>query len=504
MSIPFGIADTGEDIEARGLGILGGGIANLTTALDQIAEAEGVSQAATARAQSNKEMRDLELRLKENNDPSTYQDEFKKSLQTVEGFRPKSGIGSKRFDDMLSRAIPAWESGVEVLRFNKTKDIAEGAYISNLSDAIVSSDIETATAVIEEARDTGVITNEQAEKDLASLPDRIIESQITTLLNNASQFITEKNFEDSLLEIERAEAIINDPDIGISQQAERALRSQINTAKAVAEAQAKDGAKQLIDKTTSDTIREYFNNTLNIQTLNQRHKDGLIKDSEFKFMIKGLTETTPANTDPFASGRVRRAMKDFEMGVITRAETDRIVLENYIELDGPDRSKVVADIEDIAAKVIATAKSNAYDEGRSLMSRAFVGINSFDQLLDIFGEATDENKRRISRRFTAEVNNRELYERAVDDRFKEMRKENISGVSKYTSESLRILLQYQKRRTLNLEELEEIVGKEQREIIGGLPQTTKPNLVPTSGLQQNELLQELQRVRNRQRQLRAQ
>jgi len=197
-------------------------------------------------------------------------------------------------------------------------------------------------------------------------------------------------------------------------------------------------------------------------------------------------------------------MVDFEMGAIKRSETDKIVLENYTKLDGPDRSTVVEKLEDIEAKIIATAKSNAYSEGRGLMSQRFVGIQSEQDLIDLFRGAglTEKEKSRINRRWRAEVNNRDLYERVVDDRFKEMRKEKISDIDKYKAESLRILLEFQRRTQLKfaaigfveaeltLEEFEATVAARQQRIV-------KPakKIKPVSEMSTAEKQGELERIR---------
>ena len=230
-----------------------------------------------------------------------------------------------------------------------------------------------------------------------------------------------------------------------------------------------EARKNLIDTTTSDTIREYFNKDLSVAALNQRHESGLIRDSEFKFMIDGLTTAIPRDSDPFAMGAIRKATADFEAAVIDRAQADKIILENYTKLDGPDRSGVVADLEDVATKVIGTAKANAYGEGKALMSVQFVGIKSTEDLSSLFAVAglSEDEKKRINRRWEAEVANRDLYERAVDDRFREMRGEGVADITKYQSESLRVLLQYQKRKRLGLEALETEITREQQIIITG-------------------------------------
>lgn len=274
------------------------------------------------------------------------------------------------------------------------------------------------------------------------------------------------------------------------------LRNAIKTAEKALDTQAKDARKELIDKTTSDTIREYFAGDMTVATLNKRHEKGLLKDADFKEMMEGITKTIPEHSNLIAAGKIRRAKADFDMGAITRSEANSVVLRNYTKLDGEDREKVMADLEDIEAKIIATAKSNAYNEGSGLMSRRFVGIQTEEDLIDLFRGAglSEDEKKRINRRFTAEVNNRDLYERAVTDRFKEMRQEGISDSNKYRAESLSILLQYQRRKQLTLEELETAISKEQKEIISGIkkPKTT---IKPISEMTTEEKQRELERIR---------
>ena len=290
----------------------------------------------------------------------------------------------------------------------------------------------------------------------------------------------------------------------IPEPKQTSLRATIKTAQTVRANKLTEQRQLLIDKINSDTIREYFNGDLTVAELNERHAKGHIKDSEFKFMMTALAKKVPDNTDPFAAGRIRRAMVDFEMGAIKRPETDKIVLENYTKLDGPDRSTIVEKLEDIEAKIIATAKSNAYSEGRGLMSQRFIGIQSEEDLIDLFRGAglTEKEKSRINRRWRAEVNNRDLYERAVDDRFKEMRKEKISDIDKYKAESLRILLEFQRRTQLRyttvgfvetevtLEEFEATVAARQQRIVKPIKK-----IKPVSEMTTAEKQRELERIR---------
>lgn len=148
------------------------------------------------------------------------------------------------------------------------------------------------------------------------------------------------------------------------------------------------------------------------------------------------------------------------------------------------------EVREIQDKAIGVAKVNAKNEGKALMSRRFVGIQTEEELLDLFRGTglTEEEKRRINRQFTAEVNNRSLYDRAVGRRFSEMQEANITDVDKYTSESLKILQQYQRRKRLELEELEAVVTVEQEKIISG-------TLKPASEMTEAEVRAEKARIR---------
>ena len=81
-----------------------------------------------------------------------------------------------------------------------------------------------------------------------------------------------------------AKELAKNPAIPETQQT--TLRSAIKTAETARTNKIKEGQQELINKTTSDTIREYFGEVLTVATLNDRHEKGLIRDSEFKCMMK--------------------------------------------------------------------------------------------------------------------------------------------------------------------------------------------------------------------------
>lgn len=400
-------------------------------------------------------------------------------------------IEQQAFKDKLNTEV-----GIAAVTQNIENDIAISG--KNLIDVISTDDglPEMAADILDQQKTYQEALERKYPKDVAAIHmeetlKEAQEQQVVNAINDvhAAMEIASDPINDGNFEIARE--LAKNPVIPESKQT--TLRNAIRTAETVRTNKIKEERDEIINKTTSNTIREYFNGELSIAILNERHEKGLIKDSEFKIMRKGLDQLVPENSNPFAAGRVRRAQTDFSMGAITRAEADKVYLENFQGLDKEAREIAIVDLEDIEEKIIATAKSNAYSEGKRLMSLQFVGIESQDEFarafLDVPG-LTDEEKKRINRRWDAELANRDLYEKAVNDRFKEMRREKVSDIDSYQKESLKILLQYRNRSRLKLEEFEAVIVKEEQRIVS--PSTT---VKPISEMTTAEKQRELERIR---------
>lgn len=447
------IAPTAKaDIDVRtGAGILARGISGLGESIEKFELLQASTELSEFKRKVREEHNRLAISYDGNLDPNTFKSEFEKSLKVREGLIPKNRFAARSAREWLNERTPVWAEGVEESRKARISDNFKAGGFELKTEAERTGDTSKYFAHLRIGKILDVYDNEEIAKLKQETTDNAERSLINELIRKGQTNLAFEAVKESQLK----------------QAEKRSLENTIRIAKKNLENNIKEQRQELINKTTSDTIREYFNDELSVVNLNQRHEAGLIKDSEFKFMMTGLSKEVPDDSDPFALGKIRRAMTSFKMGAVKRSEADNVILKEYLKLDGPDRSTVVADLEDIEEKIIATAKSNAYSEGVSLMSRRFVGIQSEEDLIDIFKGAglTEEQKKRTNRQWRAEVNNRNLYERAVDDRFKEMRKERISDVDKFKSESLKILLQYERRVLLGLEEFEEVVTKEQRGIV---------------------------------------
>ncbi len=304
---PMDIADTGAGIEARGLGALGRGVGDLGQALFKIEEAEGISQASTAKGQAEAEMRLLEGRLRTNNDPTTYQAELEKSLETISGFRPKNPLGVKRFDDYLEQAVPGWESGVSVLQIRKKQALIEGAYISDRSQAIINGDLAEANRLTIEARDqTGAITPQQAAKDLASAPSLIVRSRVTSLLNDANRLSVAGEWGKANIAIEQAQAIL-DTVTDLDSETERLLRGRIATMRKATETQ-----EQIEEKMRDDEISDGFLGLL-INKLDPTEPQltfDMIETSDLSVDAKGKWFGKLRVFDNYSEGELKEAFTD--------------------------------------------------------------------------------------------------------------------------------------------------------------------------------------------------
>ena len=273
---------------------------------------------------------------------------------------------------------------------------------------------------------------------------------------------------------------------------------------AIGKARAKEVKRDLINTTTSKAIGDFFKGTLSLTELQRQHDSGLIRDTDFKSMMKDLQRVAPEKSDPFSVGKVRRQTLDLAAGAIDRQQADQVLLREYSKLDLPDRESAIVGIEEAYSKSIATSVKNAYADGRSLMSRRFVGVRSEEDLLDFLRASglSEEDKRNINRQFMAEVNNRDLYERAVDERVREMRAKKDVSANDIAKESLAILLQYQRRLKLTLDELEQTVKEEQARVILTPTTVPIPTLPPVDNLSAEDARAELKRIRKRKEQLR--
>lgn len=232
VPIPSDIADTGAGIEAQGLGALGAGVSNLGQAMFQIEQAEGVSQASTAKGQSDARMRQLQADLKFNNDPTTYQAELDKAESDIQGFRPTNRTGAKRFDDFVSASQSGWATGVNIAALGKRKELIEGAYIADWGAAIQNRDQAEADRLTIEARDdTGAISIKAAANALIESPTLIARGTIQDLLNKADQEASQGNNTAASNSLADAELFVNSI-TGLDADTERLLRSRIKSTKA--------------------------------------------------------------------------------------------------------------------------------------------------------------------------------------------------------------------------------------------------------------------------------
>ncbi len=232
VAAPLSIGDTGQGVIGRGLAALGGGITDLGQALSQIEQAEGTSQASTAIGQADSERRLSSQRLLDINDPDERQAEFDASQETIKTFTPPSRVGAFKYEQFIKQSTPSWTVDFEIAGIIKRKSLIEGAYIGDWNSAIQKGDLVEADRLTVEARDdTGVITPQEAANRLNESPSLVVQSQVTAILNNASQFVSKGNPDSAILEVARAEIILNDPKLNINPKTEESLRASAKATK---------------------------------------------------------------------------------------------------------------------------------------------------------------------------------------------------------------------------------------------------------------------------------
>lgn len=160
--------------EFQGQRNIGAMTKELAIVIDQIDRAEGDSQFATARMMTNKEIDNLQIRLQDNSEPSTYQQELTKTIESFnsENFTPKNKRGAAQYRAWVQANTPLWRTGATQAARRKAIEI-KGAYITNTEAAIKSLNTSEALRLIDEAQDNYVITSEKAAKDRLEVPRSI-------------------------------------------------------------------------------------------------------------------------------------------------------------------------------------------------------------------------------------------------------------------------------------------------------------------------------------------
>ena len=215
------------------------------------------------------------------------------------------------------------------------------------------------------------------------------------------------------------------------------------------------------------------------------------------------TTPIPQHSDAVASSIARRATTQVGQAVLTFDQGMDRIIEVLPQLDANDRTNVLANLEKTFAVAQESALEDAYQDGRSLMSPEFLGIDSFSALQILTKGKTDKEKAKINRRFRTEFNNRDLYERAMTQWFRKESAERTVPIPEIEQQALSMLLTYQNRLQLTIPQLEAEVRKGQQEILLprdenaiARPEEAKP-LKAIKDMTREEKLAELERIRNR-------
>ncbi|MGR3292503.1 MAG: hypothetical protein ACUZ9M_00640 [Candidatus Scalindua sp.] len=352
VPIPFDIADVGAGTEARGLGALGRGISNLSQALGQIEQAEGVSQASTAMGQVDSEIRLLNERLRNNNDPKTYDAELQKTLEKIKAFTPENQIGAKRFDDFVSQSIPKWESSVIVLGIRKKQDLIEGAYIGDWNSAIQKGNLSEADRLTIEARDiTGVLTPQEAAKRLNESPvlvNKVLEGNAIQFLKDSATLNPQTVKDAVILELNSRKkgkepsdefVLLSNTDLkGIIDYANTIGEKQKNQSEVNLEAALVNGYGQIRDNDAIDIDALIDKNNLDP---NQTDEDKIKFAEKIPTYFRKINSTKVADeSDEDVYDELTQATESVERGALSPADFEELYADKKDKLDKDDQRTI--------------------------------------------------------------------------------------------------------------------------------------------------------------------
>ena len=200
------------------------------------------------------------ISLDGNLDANTFDPEFEKSLAIRQGLIPKNRFAARAAREWLDGRTPIWKEGV---REAKKKRIAVN---------FEAGGFELKT----EAERTGDTSKYFAHLRIGKILDVYDDLEIAKLKQETTDK-SERNLINKLIrEGQTSLAFEAVKESQLDQAEKRTFENTIRIAQNASESELENQQKELINKTTSDTIREYFKGELTVPNLNQRHEAGLI------------------------------------------------------------------------------------------------------------------------------------------------------------------------------------------------------------------------------------
>lgn len=183
---------------------------------------------------------------------------------------------------------------------------------------------------------------------------------------------------------------------------------------------------------------------------------------------KRLQWRTPSGwmkeSDVFANQEAMRLNLRVGQGAITRKKALSGLVPLLSQLNETDGKLRLADFEKAFTRSQSTALDNAIYAGRSLMSVQFTDIDSAEALRIAIGlmKVDPEEKKRMNRRFMAEMNNRNLYNESMNDY---IRNKPDATATDIRNESIRRIGEYQAIVRGTLEQVEAEVAEKQKVLL---------------------------------------
>lgn len=468
-------ANVGAGIEESAVAGLGQDISQLGIARHQMLKVEGTTQAATARRQANSEIAALESNLKDDGDVSGYQEKYDEAFESLIRFTPSNAIGAQEYDNWLAGQEEIWRTDVSILGINKTKQIAEGAFITNSAAAITNEDLKEANKLNDDALVDGIISPKEHAKRQLSIPNEIATTSITKSLNIASESMVGGEFSNALLQIEAAELKLNASTIDT--ETEKNLRSRINTSRKKIETQQDQARKDAVDRTTAETVAEFYRGTLEEPELERRFKSGLIDEDDYLKMVEDFNKPAPDNSDIFIRSAMNTAVTDFKAGSLSKNQVQGVFLDSYKSLNIADRTKFQDDIE----REFNAGIQNSVKEAKARGKEQLVNI----KFQDPFGFASLDNEEQ--RLADIQWRNLNLYEDAIDD-WIQSQAEQGKNVTPSDIRKMRtdLLIDYKKTSDLKIEAFESAVSA---------AEATAQEPLPPAPIEQRQTLAEQQEAR---------
>ena len=438
VSIPNSISDTGQGLEAAGLGDVGRGITQTAMIMKEIKDRKdsAIDSSQTSKDKKAAELAQISLKTRAAEIPLNKRDDFYKEnypeIHNPDNFATPEGAAASKAESDFRRDKFLANSSLEIAQIA----VMDAVQVTE-EDVWGNPSIEN-QAIYKKSLLIQGMSEERADdlvaKAVAVGNDLLNKKAVDTQL----QLAAESEFSAQAV-IERMELLLESRATGekdTSALSNTDARDIIGTAEAELTQQKNKRESEETETTNqakNEALSESYEGELTVAELDRRFKAGMLGDdnasrTSYKSLRKSLEQIVPEESDLLVRDEMSTAITRFKAGQISKRDVNMVFLDSLASLDKEDRKKFQNDISTTSTTLIQTGVSNMKAGGNELISPRFrTPDGGIIADIDPTGKKDKEQLAKEKKLFNLEIRLKNLYNDAIDEWIESKAGEDITN-----------------------------------------------------------------------------